>query len=196
MAKLVFIGEKFGGRVYEVLAPRSTVGRGSANTLSIPDSSVSEQHCEIYDNGADLIIRDLGSRNGTVVNGKLLRNAQAPLAPGEIVKFGAVAARLEIPERSSASDTVTDVTAIHFHAHVVTHPTPTPPVAPALPLAEAASAPGEQTLLLPRLEAKARPADLSAPLPAPTVPAGRNLKLIALGLGLVVGLLLWVILWR
>lgn len=128
MAKLVFIGAKFGGRTYEILAQRTTVGRSDVNTLCIHDSSVSERHCEIYDNGADLIIRDLGSRNGTVVNGELLHDAQRPLAPGQVVKFGAIEARLEIAFAPS-SDTVTEVTAVHFHAQrKATPPAPSPAI--------------------------------------------------------------------
>jgi predicted component of type VI protein secretion system len=113
MAKLVFIGDKFPGRVYEIVAHRTTVGRADHNTLSIHDSSVSEHHCEIYDNGSDLLVHDLGSRNGTVVNGEHLQNAQRPLAHGQIVKFGAIAARLEISQSLSPD---TDITAVHFHA--------------------------------------------------------------------------------
>lgn len=183
MAKLIFSGDKFGGRVYEIVAQRTTVGRGDTNTLSIHDSSVSEQHCEIYDNGEDLIIRDLGSRNGTVVNGKLLQSIQAPLAPGQIVKFGAVAARLEISRRATTSDTVTDVTAVHFHAHNAGTFAPKPDPSATL-AAGAPSASSDHTLIL------SRP---SSPLPAAPAPApasgsqvARAWMLIPVALGLVV----------
>lgn len=119
MATLVFLDERFRGRTYEIVTRRTTVGRGEMNTLCLADDSVSERHCEIYDNGGDLIIRDLDSRNGTIVNGELIRDAQRPLAPGQIVKFGAVAARLELSPDRSAGDSVTDVTAVHFHARTV-----------------------------------------------------------------------------
>ena len=119
MATLVFLDEKFRGRTYEIVTRRTTVGRGTMNTLCLADDSVSERHCEIYDNGGDLIIRDLASRNGTVVNGELIKDAQRPLAPGQIVKFGAIAARLELSPDRSADDSVTDVTAVHFHARSI-----------------------------------------------------------------------------
>lgn len=128
MAKLIFNGEKFGGRVYEIAAPRTTVGRSDLNTLSVPDGSVSERHCEIYDNGEDLIVRDLGSTNGTYLNGQLLRNAQGPLAHGGTIKFGAIEARLELPPANSSSDTATDVTAIHAHARHRNSPPPPAPI--------------------------------------------------------------------
>lgn len=182
MAKLVFSGERFSGRVYEIAAQCTTVGRSEANTLSIHDGSVSERHCEIYDNGEDVIIRDLGSRNGTVVNGKLLHNAQAPLAHGQVVKFGAVEARLDIPSRSASSDTVTDVTAVHFHAHQSggLPPAPNPVVildAGKLP------APDDHTLILPRPSSP--PPIAPKPAPATVSPGNRTWILILVALGLV-----------
>jgi pSer/pThr/pTyr-binding forkhead associated (FHA) protein len=113
-----------------------------------------------------LIIRDLGSRNGTVVNGKFLCNTQGPLAHGQIVKFGAIEARLEIPRRATTSDTVTDVTAVHFHAHK-------PPAQPSAPnpatILDAGPSPtaDDHTLVLPRPSAPpATTSTSSAPLPA------------------------------
>lgn len=187
MAKLIFSGDKFNGRVYEIAAQRTTVGRGDANTLSIHDPSVSEHHCEIYDNGEDLIIHDLGSRNGTVVNGKLLHNAQAPLAHGEIVKFGAVEARLEIAHRASTSDTVTDVTAVHYHASHAAPPPPHPN-----PVATLDAGPprdsSDHTLVIPRPSTPA-PATAPAPTSSPVPHENRAWILILAGLG--IAALLW-----
>jgi len=144
MAKLIFLGEKFGGRVYELAVQRTTIGRADTNTLTIQDSSISEHHCEIYDNGDDVIVRDLGSRNGTVVNGELLQKAQRPLAHGQTVKFGAVEARLEITAHLS-TETSTDVTALHF---VARHPPALPPKQnPSVIMAAQGSRAGEEQTL-------------------------------------------------
>lgn len=160
MAKLIFCSEKFAGRIYEIAAQRTTVGRGNANTLSIHDSSVSEHHCELYDNGEDLIVRDLGSRNGTVVNGKLLRNAQAPLAHGQTVQFGSVAARLEIPHLTCNSETTTDVTAVHAHVSKAAHkPAPKNPIA----VLDDGSPSENHTLLMSRAHRPTRMPSHSAP---------------------------------
>lgn len=187
MAKLIFCGEKFNGRVYEISAQRTTVGRGDTNTLSIHDPSVSEYHCEVYDNGEDLIIHDLGSRNGTVVNGKLLRNSQAPLAHGEIVKFGAVEARLEISHRASTSDTVTDVTAVHYHASHAAPPPPRPNPAATLDAGPTRDS-SDHTLVIARPSTPA-PATTPAPAPSPAPRGNRTWVLILAGLGIAV--LLW-----
>lgn len=175
MSKLIFIGEKFKGRTYEISAQRTTVGRGDANTLSIHDGSVSERHCEIYDNGEDLIIRDLGSRNGTVVNGELLRGAQRPLAHGQTVIFGTVEARLDITAPAT-SDTLTDVTAVHFHAH---HATPAKPAANPGATLDAGGPPatGDQTLLLSRPAATPAPTS-PTPVPAASAPPRNKTVLI------------------
>lgn len=190
MAKLAFISGNFAGRTYELAAQRTTVGRGDTNTLSIHDSSVSEQHCEIYDNGEDLIIRDLDSRNGTMVNGKLLRAAQGPLAHGEIVKFGAIEARLEIPPRPTNNDTATDVTAVHFHAHKTAAPQSPAPNPAAIFDAGPEAAPTDHTMMLLRPES---PAQATTPPPSVPVPhTSRAWLYILAALGLAT-LLWWVL---
>lgn len=194
MAKLIFIGEKFTGRSYEIVAHRTTVGRADANTLTLHDGSVSERHCEIYDNGADVIVRDLGSRNGTCVNGELLRDAQRPLAHGQIVRFGAVAARLEI-SYAATSDTATDVTAVHFHAREVAHPHPAVP--PALPVTLDDGAPpagNDHTLILPRPTVSS--VINAAPPPAPPTKPTWRIRIVAILITLTIGVMLWLLLRR
>ncbi|MGC3959440.1 MAG: FHA domain-containing protein [Verrucomicrobiota bacterium] len=190
MAKLIFLGDKFGGRTYEIAAQRTTVGRSDTNTLTIHDNSVSEQHCEIYDNGADLIIRDLGSRNGTVVNGKLLRAAQAPLAHGETVTFGSVEARLEIPHRTAIGGTATDVTAVHLHAKKISNQ---PPASnPFTTLESGTAAPADHTMQLQRPESVALTTENPSPSPAPTRRSDHTWLYIVAAVG--VAILLWLIL--
>jgi len=121
MAKLIFIGEKFDGRVYEFALDKTTVGRGEHNTLTLQDASVSHAHAEVLVYGAEVIVRDLGSSNGTFVNGVRLHDQQRPLHNGQVVKFGSVAARLEL-ESPTTSDTVTDVTAVYAHARHLREP--------------------------------------------------------------------------
>lgn len=116
MAKLIFMGEKFAGRVYEFAVEKTSVGRGDHNTLTIQDASVSHSHGEILVYGTEVIVRDLGSSNGTLVNGERIQaQQQRPLTDGQIVKFGAVEARLEIVSDAD-SDTVTGWTAVQSHA--------------------------------------------------------------------------------
>ncbi len=73
-----------------VLQPgRTTLGRDPDNDVIIADDSASRQHAELHcDRGANMIVlRDLGSLNGTLVNG--LRLAQTHvLRPGDQVEIG------------------------------------------------------------------------------------------------------------
>ena len=114
MAKLIFTDKNHAGRIYELILEKTMVGRGEQNTLVISDASLSALHCEILVNGAEVIVRDLGSRNGTFVNGAKLTNQQSQLKSGQTVRFGSVEARLELDGQGEASDdTSSEMTAVH-----------------------------------------------------------------------------------
>jgi predicted component of type VI protein secretion system len=57
----------------------------------LPHPLVSRQHCELYENGGQLMVRDLGSLNGTFVNNQ--RVTESPLPPGELLTIGTVTFR-------------------------------------------------------------------------------------------------------
>ena len=120
MAKLIFTDLNHDGRVYELSLEKTTVGRSEKNTLTIADASLSAQHCEILVNGAEVIVRDLGSRNGTFVNGAKLTNQQSQLKSGQTVRFGSVEARLELDGPNEASDeTSSEMTAVHAMGRIM-----------------------------------------------------------------------------
>ncbi len=70
-----------------------TIGRGPDNDLVLVDLSVSLHHAEIASAATGFAIRDLGSRNGLVVEGRVVE--EAPLLPGVPVMLGATVLRLE-----------------------------------------------------------------------------------------------------
>src|SRR5882762_9670512 len=100
MARLVLLSEGFNGRIYDLKVEKTTVGRVSDNALEIPESSVSSHHAEILLRGNDVLIRDLGSTNGTFINGEKI--TEAVLQPGQLLRFGMVEMRLETGEASEA----------------------------------------------------------------------------------------------
>jgi predicted component of type VI protein secretion system len=104
MPHLIFLDEQFGGRSYELICERTTVGRGSENTLTIRDGSLSRAHCEILTFGSEVIVRDLGSRNGTFIDGRRLNHTQAQAKHGQIISFGNVQVRLDIDYVDEESD--------------------------------------------------------------------------------------------
>ncbi len=50
--------------------PELTMGRGPDNDLVFPDREISRHHCRIRREGREYILEDLGSKNGTFVNGE------------------------------------------------------------------------------------------------------------------------------
>lgn len=70
-----------------------SIGRGPGNDLVLPVLSVSRQHAEIVQTAAGVTIRDLGSRNGIVVQGE--RVSDYALDDGEHVTLGDVEIWLE-----------------------------------------------------------------------------------------------------
>jgi hypothetical protein len=73
-----------------VLGPEwLTVGRGADNDICVPDESVSERHCEVQALEGGLVVRDLGSTNGTSINLQRLRDdAEEPVADGDMLTVG------------------------------------------------------------------------------------------------------------
>jgi pSer/pThr/pTyr-binding forkhead associated (FHA) protein len=67
-----------------------TVGRRSSNTISLPqDAYISGRHAEIITDNTGTYLIDLGSTNGTVVNGqKMVPNERQLLLDGDEVKLG------------------------------------------------------------------------------------------------------------
>jgi len=78
----------------------STVGRGRDCSIMLRHPLVSRQHCEIFEASGSLMVRDLGSLNGTFVN-NLRIEGDAPLAPGQLLTIGTVTFRAMYEEASS-----------------------------------------------------------------------------------------------
>lgn len=68
------------------------IGRGEACHVAILQRSISRRHAEIETSGRKVILRDLGSTNGTFVNGRPIR--EQAIALDDQMLFGDVAARL------------------------------------------------------------------------------------------------------
>src|ERR1051325_10415743 len=72
-------------------APRVVIGRGEGCEVRLPDASVSHRHASIRQRGAEYIVLDEGSANGTFV-GPVRLSPQAPrvLKDGDLVRIGRV----------------------------------------------------------------------------------------------------------
>jgi hypothetical protein len=66
----------------------NSLGRHPNNSIQILDKIVSKEHCRIEREGERFILRDLGSLNGTYLNGERVRGV-APLGHGDLITLGA-----------------------------------------------------------------------------------------------------------
>jgi transcriptional regulator with GAF, ATPase, and Fis domain len=64
-----------------------SIGRSRENTLPIAEMRASRRHCRVETGDGRWLVVDEGSRNGTLLNGKLVQ--RAPLAPGDLIEIGA-----------------------------------------------------------------------------------------------------------
>jgi hypothetical protein len=85
-----------GDRAEEVVplsGPTFTVGRRPGNSLQIADPSVSGRHAELTLDDLGLVVQDLGSTNGTRVDGE--RVVEERVQPGAVLRFGNIELRFE-----------------------------------------------------------------------------------------------------
>ncbi|CAN5517938.1 DUF3662 and FHA domain-containing protein [soil metagenome] len=71
-----------------------TVGRLSECTVPLNDQNVSRRHAEIRPNRGQFVVVDLGSTNGTMVNGTRI-HGETVLSDGDIISFGSTYVRFE-----------------------------------------------------------------------------------------------------
>ena len=73
-------------RTYWLTQTRTVIGRRATNTLVLDDLTVSGEHAVLLAGQQDVVIQDLGSRNGTLVNGAPV--ARALLNDGDSIDIG------------------------------------------------------------------------------------------------------------
>jgi hypothetical protein len=91
MAKLVL--SRDGAIVFQCFVgeERISIGRDTANQIVVDDPAVSREHAAVLPVGNDHILEDLGSSNGTQVNG--VRVARRILQHGDVIELGAFGLR-------------------------------------------------------------------------------------------------------
>ncbi len=96
MPKLVISLPDAGEVIHELTARKVTVGRTEESAIEIADASVSTNHAELVQSGSTYTLSDVGSTNGTRINGEPLAGAHQ-LQPGDRIRFGKVEAIYEAP---------------------------------------------------------------------------------------------------
>ena len=69
------------------------VGRALTSDIPVLDPTISRRHAEVIWDGTGVHVRDLGSSNGTFLNG--VKVEEAKLSPGDVITFGKVPFRLK-----------------------------------------------------------------------------------------------------
>jgi pSer/pThr/pTyr-binding forkhead associated (FHA) protein len=94
LASLLLRSGEFKGQRLPIRVPVVNIGRGDYNDLVIGDASVSTMHAKLQRREAIWILSDLGSTNGTWVEGEKL-SGEVALTPGTTLRFGDVVALFE-----------------------------------------------------------------------------------------------------
>jgi diguanylate cyclase (GGDEF)-like protein len=74
------------GKKYNVDRPSIVIGRSSKADIQVDQESVSRNHCKLINTGKSIMLRDLGSTNGTYVNDELVD--EYVLRDGDLIKVG------------------------------------------------------------------------------------------------------------
>jgi len=74
------------GRTYQLVHGSNVIGRGQDAAFRLADTSVSRRHVDVYFDGRSAVLHDLGSTNGTTVNGSSVQTWQ--LADGDVIHIG------------------------------------------------------------------------------------------------------------
>jgi pSer/pThr/pTyr-binding forkhead associated (FHA) protein len=100
--------ERVNGTRYELSEGSLTIGRDSTNDVVVlDDSKVSRTHAEVQFREGRWLLVDLGSRNGSTVNGRRIR--QHPLKDGDRIQFGDISfvfTAIDDPNVTETSDAV------------------------------------------------------------------------------------------
>ncbi len=75
------------GEMYRIDRPETVIGRGSNATLRLNDDGISRQHARILVLDAGVVVEDMGSANGSTVNGAPIR--RQALRDGDKLRLGA-----------------------------------------------------------------------------------------------------------
>ncbi|RME87555.1 MAG: FHA domain-containing protein, partial [Anaerolineae bacterium] len=75
------------GTVYPLEGGQILIGRDAKNTITIADAEVSRRHARLTFQGGKYVLEDLGSTNGTFVNGQRLTGPHV-LRAGDVVSLG------------------------------------------------------------------------------------------------------------
>jgi pSer/pThr/pTyr-binding forkhead associated (FHA) protein len=101
-AKLIVTGSASGRREIPLSEFPSRLGRSPSSDVCIDDRWVSRDHCELDWTNHSLVVRDLGSKHGTYVNGRPVTCER--LHPGDELSVGLSRFVVELAQDSDSAE--------------------------------------------------------------------------------------------
>lgn len=98
-----------GGKRYPITHSRTVIGRGSDADITVDDTGISRKHIEILWDGTRAQVNDLGSTNGSLLNGQPV--GKAPLAPDSVIEIGRTRIVFRVLAQSADVDRLSDLRA-------------------------------------------------------------------------------------
>lgn len=95
MARLIYKNGPHPGVAIELRPGLNRIGRNPANDIQIPDPSVSSAHCEMHVSDLGIAFRDLGSTNGSFIDGRQV--TKDILTAGKTLRLGSVEFQVDLP---------------------------------------------------------------------------------------------------
>lgn len=109
-AKLIVASGKSAGRAISLKNGQLLIGRAEDCDIRPLGEEVSRKHCAVVLAGEQITVQDLGSRNGTYVNGtKIEAKTPVPVKHGDIVRVGPLEVKVEVASAVPAAAAVDDV---------------------------------------------------------------------------------------
>ena len=108
LTKLVVASGKNAGRTIAIKRNRLLIGRAEECDVRPLSEDVSRRHCEFVVGPTDVWIQDLGSRNGTFVNGVKI-SERTRLVDGDLVRVGVLELKVSCTDPAAKAGTEDDV---------------------------------------------------------------------------------------
>src|SRR5580658_8926433 len=93
------------GHVFKIARPTTTMGRSNTCEVVITDPLVSRQHCQILLGMGGITLKDLGSTNGTFLNG--VKVNESPLRNQDVISVGGTRLRFAVEVTKDEADSKT-----------------------------------------------------------------------------------------